>query len=96
MYQRLLSQYCHSFIVHYITIGIDQPVLPMTGIGVERNISDNAKLRKAFLQLAYYTGHKTHRIGGLGGSKIFQTGLDNGKNSNRGYAELQALFCSIH
>src|SRR3546814_8409713 len=40
--QRLSHQYLDRFVVENIARAVDQPVLPMTGIGIERDVGEHA------------------------------------------------------
>jgi len=51
---RLADQYVHGGIVDHIAVGVDQPVLPVGGEGIERHIGDDPEPRHRIL-------HRTHR-----------------------------------
>lgn len=51
--QRLLDQGFDGFVVHDVTAVVDQPVLAVGGVRVERDVGDHAQVREALLERAH-------------------------------------------
>ena len=60
MQQGLSGKDFECLVVQYVTarvIGVDQPILPVAGVGIERDVGDHPEFRKLLLQGDHGTGH---------------------------------------
>ena len=53
MRQRLLHQRLHRLVVHDVAALVDQSVLPVAGVRIQRDIGDDAQRGKTLLQRAH-------------------------------------------
>ena len=52
LHQRLLDEDCDGIVVDHAAPVVDQPVMPMGGVGVERHVGEHADLRHRILDSA--------------------------------------------
>jgi hypothetical protein len=81
---RLLRQHFDSLVVHHITVVVNQTVLTVTGVGIERDVGHHAEFREGFLDCGNYTGHETVSVVGLFRTQTFQRRIDHRKNRHHG------------
>ena len=90
--KRLLLQDGNRFVVQHITRRVDEAVLPMAGVGVERDVGDDAHLRKAGLHFANASGHQAFRIECFLGTERLAGSLDDREKRDRGNPEGECLL----
>ena len=67
MSERLLLQHGNGFVVQDVAGLVDQAVLSMAGIRIERDVRDDADLWEASLHFANAARHQAIRVEGLFG-----------------------------
>ena len=90
--ERLLLQYREGLVVEHIAGLVDEAVLPMARVGIERDVGDDADFRKALLQFAHAARHQALGIEGLLGVGGLQRGVDHRKERDRRNAECERLL----
>ena len=64
----------------------------MGGVGVERNVGDDAQFRKTLFQGAHHAGYQAFRIIGFGRIQAFERQIDHRENRQGRDAELDAFL----
>ena len=59
--ERLLLQHHEGLVVDHVAGLVDQAVLPMDGVRIERDVGDHSHLREALLELAHAARHQALR-----------------------------------
>lgn len=90
--ERLLLQNRDRFVIEDVARIVDQTVLPVGRIGIERHVTDHAQLRKALLQLAHSAWHETTRIEGFRAVRGFKRNVDDRKQGDRRDTKSDGLF----
>src|SRR3546814_7982960 len=76
----LSHQYLDRLVVENIARAVDQPVLPMTGIGIERDVGEHADVvAKRLLDRGGRSAHEVIRIERLAAVRAAPVGLRIGK-----------------
>ena len=88
----LAGQHGDGFVVEYIARVIDQAILSVAGIGVERDVGNHAKFGKALLQRRNHARHQTIRVVRLRCIETLQRGIDYREQSQCRHPQLQALL----
>ena len=81
-----------GFIVENVTRCVDQAVLAVAGVGIERHIGDHAEIRKARLERLHNPRHQAIGIEGLGGIEGFLAILDHREERQRRHAKRHRLL----
>ena len=90
--QRLPRQRRDGQVVRHVAAGVEQAVLAMAGVGIERDVGDDAERRKARLQRAHGARHQPLRIPCRGGVERLVLCADHRKQRDRRHAELHAAL----
>ena len=96
MSQRLFDQRINRWIIENITVGIDDSILAMAGIWIQRNVSHDAKIWELFFE--FFDRLRDQAIGikcffTIGG---FKFGPDYWKQSHDWNAKRDAVFGNQH
>jgi hypothetical protein len=69
MAERLLGQHFQRLVVEHVARDrrVDQAVLAVAGVGVERHVGDHAQFRELLLQRLDHARHQTVRVPGFFG-----------------------------
>ena len=92
LHQRLLGQHGHGAVVDDVAAVVQQPVLAVTGEGVERHVGQDAQFGEAFLQFANGARHQPGRVGGLASVGRLQRGLDHREQRHHRDAQRDAFL----
>ena len=79
LHQRLGAQPGDRLVVEYISAGVDQPILAVRGVRVERDVGEHAELRQARLQRPHRARYQALRIGGFPPVLALERGVDHRK-----------------
>jgi len=93
--QRLLRQRLQGLVVHHVAarIGrVDEAILAVAGVGIERHVGDHAQLRETRLERLHRTRHQPLGVPGLFGALGLARRVDHREQGERGHAELQRIF----
>ena len=82
--QRLLHQYFSGFIVQYIACLVNQTILTVRGIGIQRAIGDDAQLRKFFFERAHHARNQAVGVECFASIQGFFMRLHHGEQSQSG------------
>jgi hypothetical protein len=91
--QRLLGQRLEGLVVHHVAArvgGVDQAVLAVAGVGIERHVGDHAQLGEARLQRLHGARHQALGIPGLLGAGRLAGAVDHREQRQRRHAQAQA------
>ena len=80
-------QRVHGLVVEHVAVLVDQPVLPVRGVRVERDVGDHAQVREARLQRAHRALHQAFLVPGRRG--IERLGLRRGHRKQRDRRDAQ-------
>ncbi len=80
--QRLAFQHGDGFVVQHISGGINDAVLAVRGVRIQRDIGDHAQLRKTFFQRGHCARHQTFGIDGFAPVRCFQCAFNRRKQRN--------------
>ena len=94
--QRLAGERLDGFVVHHVARRVDQAVLAMAGVRVERDVGDDAQRRKVRLQRAHGARHQARVVPRVRGIVGFLIRRNNGKERDRRYsgATQRSASCS--
>ena len=92
MHDGLPCQHGDRLVVHHIAAGVDQAILTVAGIRVQRDVGDDAEFGKTGFQRGDGTGDQTIGVERFFRAQGFQTGINNRKQRQRGDAQLHALL----
>ncbi len=90
--QRLLHQHGHGGLVHDVAGVVEQTVLAVRGVGVERHIGEHAELWKRRFEGAHRSGHQSVGVGGLDAVGRLEVGIDHGKQREHRNAQFHAFL----
>ena len=90
--ERLLHERLDGLVVDDVAAVVDQPVLAVRGVGIERDVGDHAQLRETLLERTHGALHQAFVI--PGGDAIERLGLRRGhrEQGECGDAQLAGLF----
>lgn len=95
MGQRLTHQDVFGHVVNHIALLIDDPVLPMRGVGIERYVGQYAQLRHRVFQRAHRALHQPFRVIGFFRMQRFQARLDHREQEITGTPSLAMVSASL-
>lgn len=88
----LFGQYGYGLIVHDIATCVDQTVLAMAGVRVERNIRDDAQFGEAAFQCGNGARYQPVRVECFFSAQCFQIGAYYREQCQCGDTQLHAFF----
>ncbi len=86
--QRLLDQRLQGRVVGDVAVGVEQAVLAVAGVGIERDVGDHAELGMRVLERAHRALHQAVGIPGFVGALAFRCVADHREQRDRGNAQL--------
>ena len=87
MAQRLASQCLEGFVVQHVARLVDQAVLAVACVGVERDIGYHTEIRQRILECPHDARHQPTWVPGLGGIETLLLGFDHRKQRQRRNAQ---------
>ena len=94
--QRHFDQRLHRRLVHHVAVVVDQAVLAVGGIRIERHVTDETQLRETLLQLAGGALEQTLRIPGLAGILGLHRAIHRREQGQRRDTQRHALLAQLH
>ena len=89
---RLLRQHFDGFVVDHIAAVVDQAVLAVASVGVERDIGHHAEFGEILLQCGDHARHEAVRVVGLACIQALQWRIDHRKDRHHRNTQLDALL----
>ena len=83
-------------VIEYVAVLIDDAILAMRRIRIERDIGQNAKVREALFERAHGAGNEPLRVGRLAAIERLERGVDDGEKRHHRNAQGNALFGDRH
>ena len=90
--QRLLTQHGQCLVIQHIAALVDQAILSVAGVGVQRHVGHHAQLREACLECTHRAGNQSLRVGGQFAVGGFQVGGNDREEGQYRYPQRAALF----
>ena len=87
-----LRQHRDGFVVEDIAAVVDQAVLPVAGVGVERDVGHHAEFGKILFQRGNHARHQAIRIVGFARIQTLQRRIDHRKDRHHRDPQLHALL----
>ena len=75
--ERLLDEHLQRHVVDDVAGLVDDAVLAVRGVGIERDVGHDAEFGKALLQRAHRARHETFRVVGFAPVEAFQALVDD-------------------
>jgi hypothetical protein len=91
MHQRLLAQHGHGLVVEDVAGVVEQAVLAVAGVGVQRHVGQQPRPGKRCLS-AHGARHQAVGVGGLAAVGRLQRRLDDREQRHHRHAQLHALL----
>jgi len=89
--ERLPHKHVQRLVVEDVSVAVDHAVLPVRGVGIERDVGHDPQFREPFLQGGRCPRHQAARVIGLSAVGGFQAMVDDGEEREHRNAELEAL-----
>ena len=88
----LTLQHRHGLVVHHVAGVVDQAVLAVAGVRVERDVGDDAQVGQCLLECGHHTRHQAVRVVGLARVERLERRVDNREQRKCGDAEVARLL----
>ena len=88
MAERLLDQHGQCLVVEHVASAVDEAVLTVDGVGIERHVGDDAELREFLLQRPHHARHEAFGVVRLFGELGLERLVDHREQGQCRHAEL--------
>ena len=88
----MFFQYGKGGVVENVAARVDDPVLAMAGVGVQRHVAHDTEFGKFFFEPRNHARDQTFRVGGFLAVQRFQLGVDYGEQRQHRHLELETAL----